>query len=62
MSKMKTVLMITVGVGAGMAIANYLTDGAVLDAATATFNNVKDRVASKTADVAETITEEIPVE
>ena len=53
MSVMKTVMVAGVGIGAGLVVANYLTDGAVFEAASDIFNNAKDRIVGKTQDVAE---------
>lgn len=53
MGVMKTVVVAGVGIGAGLVVANYLTDGAVFEAASDIFNNAKDRIVGKTQDVAE---------
>ena len=57
MGTFKTILVVGASVAAGMAIANYLTDGAVIDATSNVFNTVKDKVMNKGADVAETVGE-----
>ena len=55
MSVMKTVLVAGIGIGAGMVVANYLTNGAVFEAASDIFSNAKDRVVGKTQDVTEAV-------
>ena len=45
------------GVGAGLIVANYLTNGAVVEAASDIFTNAKDRIMTKTQDAAEVITD-----
>lgn len=51
----KVALGVTAGAIAGVALANYLTDGAVLSAMTATISTIKD----KTINVGANATEEI---
>ena len=57
MSKMKNVIIIGAGVAAGMVVANYLTDGAVFSAAGNVIGNVKDKVITRGAAAAETVTD-----
>lgn len=45
--KFKTVVVVGTSVAAGMVVSNYLTNGAVLEAATEVVNNVKDRFFTK---------------
>ena len=56
MKVVKTMLIIGVSVGAGLVVANYLTDGAVFEAASNIFTNAKDSIMNKSQDVAETVT------
>ena len=51
----KVAIGVTVGAVAGVAVANYLTDGAVLSAMTATISTIKD----KTINAGTNATEEI---
>jgi hypothetical protein len=46
---MKTILVAGIGVATGMIVANYLTNGAVMDAASDVLGNVKDRFLNKSA-------------
>ena len=43
MKVIKTIAIVTIGVGAGMVIANKLTDGAVMDAVTNLYHNIVDK-------------------
>ena len=57
MKIVKTMLIVGAGVGAGLIVANYLTNGAVVEAASDIFTNAKDRIMTKTQDAAEVITD-----
>lgn len=55
MSVMKTVLIAGIGITAGMVVANYLTDGAVFEAASDLITNAKGRFVEKTQDVVDVV-------
>ena len=57
MKVVKTMLIAGAGIGVGMLVANHLTDGAVFEAVSTIFANVKDGVMEKTQDAAEVVTE-----
>ena len=55
MSAMKTALIAGAGIAAGMVVANYLTDGAVFEAASDVIASVKDRFVGKAQDAVEVV-------
>lgn len=59
MKIVKTMLIVGAGIGAGLVIANYITDGAVVEAASEFVANAKDRIMNKGQDAAEVVTDAI---
>lgn len=57
MKVVKGMLIAGIGIGAGLVVANYLTEGAVFEAAAAVFTNAKDAIMSKTQDVVDAVTD-----
>ena len=51
----KTMLIVGAGIGAGMVVANYLTDGAVFEAVSTIYTNVKDGIMDKSKDVVDVV-------
>lgn len=44
---MKNTLLVAGGIGIGLVAANYMTDGAVFEAASSMFSNVKNGIVNK---------------
>ena len=55
--KFRTILTVGVSVAAGMVIANYLTNGAVMEAVTGVVAGVKNSISDNAGDVVDVITD-----
>lgn len=54
MKTFRTILLASAGIAGGMLIANYLTGGAVFEAAGNIISNVRGRISEKAEDITET--------
>lgn len=57
--KIKTIVITTAAIGAGLVITNYLTDGAVFEAASDIMNAVKEKAPHKVKETTEAVADTV---